>query len=278
MNRFLVFTLILVGLEFSIAPAALSQSDYQVVTVSNPGTIKGSVKWKGAVPSPLTLPISKNPEVCDPESQKVRNLERLIVGPTAGVANTVVYLKNISQGKPLEIPQQFRSLDQRTCRYQPHILLVPLNGELDMKSSDPLLHNVHMSGGASYNLPFPIKDQVISRTMHQAGLISISCNAGHVWMNGEILVVPHPYYTVTDESGNFELTDVPPGDYEIEAWHEGWHIAREEVAYDVTTQQKVKRPIFSDPLAWDSNVTVAPSATQTVNFEISESNGHSARP
>lgn len=41
-------------------------------------------------------------------------------------------------------------------------------------------------------------------------------------MNAELMVVPHPNYVVTDESGRFELNDVPPGSYEIVAWHEGW--------------------------------------------------------
>jgi len=270
---------ILVAIAFQLVTARFSFSQgYQVTSVSNPGKITGTVKWKGAIPAPLTLPITKNPDICDPQSQKTRNLERLLIGSNGGVENTVVFLKDISQGKPMDLPQLRRSLDQKTCQYQPHILLVPENADLEMKSSDPLLHNIHMSGVASYNLPFPIKDQVISRTMRQAGLVNITCNAGHVWMNGEILVVHHPYYAITDEAGNFSLADVPPGEYEIQAWHEGWRVAREEVTYDVATQQKVKRPIFSDPMIWKSKVSVRPDMTETVNFEISEATCHASQP
>jgi hypothetical protein len=84
-----------------------------------------------------------------------------------------------------------------------------------MKSSDAVLHTVHMDGAATFNLPFPFPNQTISRTMPSTGLVNVKCNGGHVWMNAEILVVPHPYYAVTDESGKFELTDVPPGTYQI---------------------------------------------------------------
>src|SRR5207244_1875581 len=83
--------------------------------------------------------------------------------------------------------------------------------------------------------------------MQSPGLVNIKCNGGHVWMNAEIMVAPHPYYAVADESGKFELTDVPPGEYEIVAWHEGWSLLGQQAAFDVLTQRKIQRPIFSDP-------------------------------
>jgi hypothetical protein len=89
-------------------------------------------------------------------------------------------------------------------------------------------------------------------------------------MNAEILVVSHPYYAVTDESGNFELTDVPPGQYQIVAWHEGWKLLRQEGAFDVLTERKIQRPIFSEPRTWDKKVSVGNSETSVVNFTLSE--------
>ncbi len=230
----------LLGLTFALGAAA--QSNYQVVSLTQAGTITGTVKWSGPLPHRAAFLIDKDPQICDPDSQKTRDLERLIVGPQNGVANTVVFLKDISRGKPLEIPEARRSLDQKRCRYEPHILLVPENGPLQLKSSDAVLHTVHMDGAATYNLPFPFTDRTITRNMPTAGLVNVRCNGGHSWMNAEILVVSHPYYAVTDESGKFELTDVPPGTYEIVAWHEGWKLDREEAAFDVLTERKVRRP------------------------------------
>jgi hypothetical protein len=258
----------LLGLTFVLGAAA--QSSYQVISVTQAGTITGTVKWSGPLPHTATFPIDKDPQICDPDSQKTRDLERLVVGQQNGVANTVVFLKDISRGKPLEIPEERRSLDQKRCRYEPHILLVPQNGSLQLKSSDAVLHTVHMDGAATYNLPFPFTDRTVSRTMPTAGLVNVRCNGGHSWMNAEILVVPHPYYAVTDESGKFELTDVPPGQYEIVAWHEGWKLDREEAAFDVLTQRKIRRPIFSDPKTWQKQVTVGPSETAVVNFVLGE--------
>src|SRR5580692_10119551 len=195
----------------SAAAAAFAQNDYKVVTVTDGGTISGSVKWSGPVPRSLEFPISKDPQICDPDSKKTADLERLVLGPQGGVANIVVYLKNISQGKAMDLPEQRRHLDQKRCRYVPHILLVPQNSPLQMQSSDATLHTIHMDGAASFNLPFPFPNQPVSRTMSTPGLINLHCNGGHVWMNAEMMVVSHPYYAVTDESGHFEFTSVPPG-------------------------------------------------------------------
>jgi hypothetical protein len=263
------FTGALTFFALAAVAAAAAQNDYQVVPVGNGGTIAGTVTWSGPVPHPVVLPITKDQEICDPESHKTRDLERLIIGPQGGVANTVVFLKNIGSGKAMDLPTPRRFLDQRHCRYEPHILLVPQGADLQMKSSDATLHTIHMDGAASYNLPFPFTNQPVSRTMPTAGLVNLKCNGGHTWMNAELLVVPHPYYAVTDESGHFELTDVPPGQYEIVAWHEGWKVLRNAQAFDVLTERRIVRPIFSEPSTWEKTVAVRPGEKSVVNFALS---------
>ncbi len=253
-----------------LIPAVVHGQTYQVVTVKDGGAISGTVKWSGPTPRLARLAITKDPQICDPESHKTRDLERLLIGQQGGVANTVVFLKNISRGKTMDIPRQRRFLDQKNCRYEPHILMVPADGPLQMRSSDATLHTVHMDGAATYNLPFPFPNQVISRDMHTPGLVNLKCNGGHVWMNAEMFVVPHPYYAVTDESGKFELSDVPPGDYEIVAWHEGWAVARQEASFDVLTERRVERPVFSPARTWEKKVNVGPKGIITVDFIISE--------
>lgn len=251
------------------ATAAFAQGDYRVISVVDGGTISGTVKWAGPVPHNLDFPITKDPQVCDPDAKKTADLERLVIGSTGGVANTVVYLKNITSGKAMDLPEQRRHLDQKRCRYIPHILLVPKDGTLSMMSSDPTLHTIHMDGAATYNLPFPFPDRVTSRTMQTPGLVSLRCNGGHVWMNAEMFVTPHPYYAVTDESGRFQFTEVPPGTYQIVAWHEGWGLAGKANTYDVLTERSVQRPVFTEPKTWEKSVTVSGNGSATVDFVLS---------
>ena len=262
--------LMLVALLVVAGANATAQSGYRVISVTDAGTIAGTVKWSGPQPQGLDVPVNKDPEICDPESHKSVNLERLIVGSDGGVANTIVFLKNISSGKAMILPEARRSLDQKHCRYEPHILLVPQAGTLSMKSSDPVLHTVHMTGAATFNLPFPFTDRVITRDMNTPGLVNLQCNGGHVWMNAEMMVVSHPYYAVTDLGGRFELDDVPPGDYEIVAWHEGWRVLGRETALDVFSQKTIQRAIFSEPRTWEQSVTVHPGDTAAVKFVISQ--------
>jgi hypothetical protein len=247
-----------------------AQSGYQVISVQDGGTIRGAVKWQGALPHLVSSEINKDAQICDPLGQKHRDLERLLIAPSGGVANTVVFLRNISRGKPMDLPASRRFLNQKSCRYEPHILLVPAQATLTVRDSDPLLHTVQMSGSADYNLPFIREGQEITRPMTREGIVSLHCNAGHVWMNGEMIVARHPYYTVTDQDGNFELTDVPPGDYEIVAWHEGWKVTGESALYDIATQVRVKRPVFSEPIMWSKSVTVPPHQTVDIKFTLGE--------
>jgi Carboxypeptidase regulatory-like domain len=254
---------------FFMAALAFAQSNYQVVSVKDGATIAGTVKWSGPIPRALDFPITKDHQICDPESRKTADLERLIVGPQGGVANTVVYLKNITSGKAMDLPEQRRHLDQKHCRYVPHILLVPKDAALDMMSSDATLHTIHMDGAATFNLPFPFPGRVSSRTMQTPGLVNLRCNGGHVWMNAEMFIAPHPYYAVTDESGRFEFNDVPPGTYQIVAWHEGWSLQGKEHSFDVLTERSVERPVFSEPRTWEKSVTVSANQPSTVDFVLS---------
>jgi len=72
------------------------------------------------------------------------------------------------------------------------------------------------------------------------------------------------------ESGKFELTNVPPGEYEIVAWYEGWGITRQEGTFDVLTERRVERPVFTPPRTWEKKVAVDANGNPTVNFLIAD--------
>jgi hypothetical protein len=250
---------------------ATAQSDYTVITVQNGGAIAGTVTWTGPVPKIPKLPITKNPDICDPEGMKTRDLERLLINPDGnGVANTVVFLRGITKGKAMDLPPNRMQLDQKTCRYIPHVMLIPDGGTLKIESEDPVLHTVQMFGVATNNIPFPFQHQFIPVTLQRNGVVELKCNAGHVWMNANALVVKHPYYAVTDDHGAYKLSDVPPGEYEIVAWHEGWQVLSEARVLDVGAQVEVKRPMYSSPVTWTKKVSVKPSEPTVVDFTISE--------
>jgi hypothetical protein len=264
-----IILLTLCGFAILSTSRAVPEVTYTVIEAHDGGTISGTVKWSGEPVKTPSAPISKDSDICDPEKAKSRDLERLIVGLGGGVENTVVYLMDVTRGKAMDLPETRRVLDQKSCRYIPHLSLVPADTEYRLKSSDPILHTVHMEGAADFNLPFPFQNQFIARTLHKPGVIDLKCNAGHLWMNGIVLVVRHPYYAVTDDHGDFQLTDVPPGEYQIVAWHESWKVAREEPTLDVASQKMTKRLFFGEPITIQKKVEVKASAKATVNFQLS---------
>jgi hypothetical protein len=103
-------------LMLALAPELSSgQAGYEVVSVQDGGTIKGTVKWQGALPHLLASEINRDPQICDPQGQKRRDLERLLVAPNGGVANTLVFLRNITRGKPWTCPRHAGSSTKRTA-------------------------------------------------------------------------------------------------------------------------------------------------------------------
>ncbi len=234
---------------------------YQATTVTDGGSVRGSVTWSGPPPDIAPFPINKNPEFCDLDQTGQRKSQRLIVGKNAGVKNAVVYLDGISKGKPLAKEGPF-TLNQKGCAYDPHILVVPRRAKVSLESSDDILHNMHMFGAATYNLPFP--DQTsIAKAMRKKGVVRVQCDAGHGWMSAFVHVVEHPYYAITDENGAFAFTDVPPGNYQLKLWHEHWTV--------VDTTEKdgvVSSYTFADPIELTREVEVTSGADSTVDFEM----------
>lgn len=192
---------------------------YEAISVTNGGTIKGLVQYDGAPPARGQIDITKDARVCASEGA-TKLKEDLIVGSGGGIANVVVRLTGITKGAALEPAKA--TLDQKTCQFRPHVLLLPAGGTLDVINSDGILHNVHTYGEANapINKAQPGFKKQIQLTFDKPEFpVRIECDA-HPWMKAWLVVQEHPYYALTDESGAFTIANVPPGEYELEAWQE----------------------------------------------------------
>lgn len=189
---------------------------YEEITVKDGGTIEGQVRLSGVAPTPGKVEITKDEATCG-KTEKME--EKLLVGTDQGVRNVVVAIENIRRGK--RQPREGGILDQKDCRYDPHVVLVPEGVSLTMKNSDGILHNVHSHSVANpaFNKPQPKFKKTLKETLDKAEILQITCDA-HTWMSGWVVVHEHPYYVVTDEGGRFSLADVPAGEYTVRIWHE----------------------------------------------------------
>jgi hypothetical protein len=186
------------------------------------GTIEGTVRLAGAPPAVAARPIAKDAGVCGREAAA----ESVVVGKAGALRNVVVFVKDARfAGTPP--PVAGASLDQRQCRYIPHVQALTVGTALSVMNNDTILHNVHgneANAGAPsltvFNVAMPIKGQRLPVALRKPGLVKLQCDAGHTWMNAWMYVFDHPYYAVTDDAGAFVIADVPAGEHVVELWHE----------------------------------------------------------
>ncbi|HYU46666.1 MAG TPA: carboxypeptidase regulatory-like domain-containing protein [Terriglobales bacterium] len=150
-----------------------------------------------------------------------------ISGKVSGVSGeSVVYVDTIA-GKTFPAPSAHPVMDQKGLLFSPHILAVEAGTTVDFLNSDKVAHNVFwpslMQGGKKLpgkNLGTWPTGEKRPYKFDQPGVASLLCNV-HPEMSGYIVVVPTPYHANTDKSGNFKIENVPDGQYNVVAWHEG---------------------------------------------------------
>ncbi len=200
----------------AVALPALSWPGFEGQALAN-GTIIGVVRLEGPAPTLPPHAIAKDATTCGKEAPN----EAVVVGKKGALRNVVVYVKDAHfAGKPA--PVAGAALDQKRCRYAPHVQALTVGTPLSLMNSDAILHNVHAneSGMTVFNVAMPSKGQKVPVPMRKPGLLKLQCDAGHAWMSGWIYVFDHPYFAVTDADGGFAIKDVPPGEHELELWHE----------------------------------------------------------
>lgn len=182
------------------------------------GSINGRVIYEGAVPERHKLMLVKDTDVCGRHDLYD---ERLIVSKNQGIQNAVVYLTGVNGGKPLSSLGNEFILDQRGCRYNPHVLLLPVNTPLEVLNDDGILHNLHTfcKKNRPCNMSQPKFRKKMEISFKHPEFIRARCDI-HGWMSSWIIAVDQPYYAITDEDGNFSVSDIPPGTYTLNCWQE----------------------------------------------------------
>jgi plastocyanin len=219
----------------SLSPFASQVQGYEAMEVANGGSIVGTVAFAGDAPVPVKLEITKDQAACG-KTEKVD--ESLLVGSDNGLQNVVVSIANIEKGK--KMPAEGPTLDQKDCRYAPHVMISPAGAEVTILNSDGILHNIHTYSekNPAFNKAQPKFKKKMKESFAEPETVKMTCDA-HSWMTGWLVVQGHPYYAVTDEKGMFSLTDVPAGDYELKFWHEVLGETTQKVSVKAGEETKV---------------------------------------
>ena len=231
---------------------------YRTIELEDGGSIGGVVRWVGPMPELAPIEVRAGREVCG-ESQPSPTLR---VSERRGVSDVVVWLTDVRAGRAFEPPAEAPTIELRGCRYAPHVIAVGVGWSVRFANADPILHNVHGVAGGETVLDVGLPERGASAThaFDAPGPVRVVCDAGHGWELAWVHAFEHPYFAVSREDGRYRIDDVPPGQYVLQAWHEGWRA-------DGT---RAGRPRLSNPIVLTRTVSVSPRQETSVDFQLSE--------
>ena len=202
-----------IGLLMSFSPTASAFAG---------ATITGTATYEGKVPTLKPLAMDADPACAAKHDKPVVN-EMLLLGPGNTMGNVVVSVKSgLPAGKTYPAPTEAFVMDQSGCQYKPHVFALQVGQPLKVLNSDGILHNVHAlpKVNGQFNMAMPGTRKEAEHTFEKAEVpFQVKCDV-HPWMTSYVSIFDHPFFGVTKEDGKFTLADLPPGTYEIEAWHE----------------------------------------------------------
>jgi len=184
--------------------------------------VKGIVSVDGPVPANVPIKMNADP-VCARTASGPQMMETFVVGANGtSLGNVFVYVKDGLGNYVFDPPTGAAKIDQKQCRYHPHVFGMQVGQPLEITNSDPTLHNIHAvaKNNREFNNGQPLQNMKTTHTFTAPEvMVPFKCDV-HGWMNAFVGVLNHPYFAVTDATGTFTLKSLPPGTYTIEAWHE----------------------------------------------------------
>jgi plastocyanin len=220
-------------------PEGSEKPAYYTINPSTAGVITGVIRFNGRKPRLKPIDMSSDPACVEAHDGKAYE-ESLVVGKKGALANVFVYIKKGLEGKRFETPAQPETVDQSGCWFRPRVLGIQVGQILKVVNSDPVTHNIHPLAhiNREWNHSQGAGDPPISRRFLKPEImIPVKCNI-HSWMHAYIGVLDHPYFAVSGKDGTFEIRNVPPGDYVIEAWQEKLGTQDQKIA--ITPSGKVE--------------------------------------
>jgi len=202
------------------------------------GTISGTVTYEGKVPSLKPIAMDADPACAKKHTGPVPS-DVLVLGDGNTMGNILVrVVGGLPAGKTWPAPTSPAVMDQKGCRYEPHVLGIQIGQPFKILNSDGILHNVHSLPKVNkpFNMAMPASRTEASHTFEKPeNIFQVKCDV-HPWMSSYIAVLTNPFYAVTGKDGKFSIPNLDPGTYEVEAWHEKLGIQKMSVTVAADTK------------------------------------------
>ena len=219
------------------APAASAAAPAAGATGN--ASITGRIVFEGPIPAPEKFKMTAD-AFCVKQNPGEVARQDAEVGPDRGIKDVFVYVKSGITGT-YPPPATPAVIDQRGCRYHPHVFGMVAGQSLDILNSDDTLHNIHSlpEKNESFNLGMPVKGMKYTKKFDKPEvMIHIKCDV-HGWMSAYCGVVAHPFFAVTAADGTYTIKNLPAGTYTIEAWHEKFGTQTQQVTVGASESKSV---------------------------------------
>jgi len=214
MRVFLASLVLAVGTELPAPAPAAPEPLFQ-----DTATVKGVVKVKGAIPKRSKISTSADPK-CTAKDGLLS--EEVVADPAGRLQYALVYIKKGLEDKKFDVPKKPVVLEQKSCRFEPHVFGIMVGQELMIRNGDELMHIAHVvprenkEWGFSQARPGEQRPKIFDKPELP---IRVFCDV-HPWMQAWAGVLAHPFHSTTDPLGRFEIKGIPAGKYTLEVWHE----------------------------------------------------------
>ena len=201
-------------------------------------TVTGKVAFTGSAPAKEQIKMEADAYCKSAHSEPVYT-EEAVVNSNGTLEWVLVYVKDMAGKYP--VPPQAVVLDQKGCQYHPHVFGIMAGQDLKIVNSDGTLHNIHALPkiNAEFNIGQPFqKMETVKKFDKPEVPVRFKCDV-HKWMGAYCGVFSHPFFATTNDQGTFEIKNLPPGTYTIEAWHEKYGTQDQTVTVSGTDTKTV---------------------------------------
>ena len=187
------------------------------------GTLTGRFVYDGIAPTPVQINANRDPEVC---GKQILHDESLEVAADGGLKSAVIFLRTADVPVAPSYADSATAhvvLDNKHCRFEPHVVLLRTTQQLVVRNSDPIGHQAKLDplknpqinpivpAGKEIKQSFPAEENLPAKML---------CNI-HPWQFAWVLIRKSPYMAVSDKDGKFEIRDLPVGqELEFGLWQE----------------------------------------------------------